>query len=145
MDYSFWWYVTEPATYYFLRLLDPFVGNPLSFIPPISVVCLLVGALLAVIKKQFSLLIFLGSPIATHVLFLLAALLGGDFPLSVLFFSSFFITQFVFCCYLVFQLRGIRVAASLLSIFSLSYAFFISTWTFMNLGHWASREFVPPL
>jgi hypothetical protein len=116
--------------WYFSALAAPFSAGALSAVPAFGTVCLLFGAVLGLIKRRAGLLLFLAVPAVSQTLIVVASLtagmIRGDTGLSLLALLVPLLvwTQVLFAAFLIFHLRGARLAAAPLAIFACTYADF---------------------
>ena len=112
--------------FYFSTILTPLYGGILSVAPAIGIVCLTIGAVWGLIKRRRGLLIFLLLPIVGQVLLVAASIIRvplhdeASFPILL----AFLFLQIAVAGYLIFRLKGARLPATLLTVFTLSYALF---------------------
>lgn len=80
------------------------------------------------VKRRLGLLIFLLLPLSSQVLVAVAGFMCGDVDndTSEIVLSAFFWSHVAIAAYFVFRLKGARLPAVLLGLFSLSYAVFAS-------------------
>jgi hypothetical protein len=123
MGNAIWLFFALP-TWYFSSILAPFSAGMLSMIPAAGIICLLVGGVWGAVKRRLGLLIFLLLPLSSQVLVAVAGLMRGevDSETSGVVLSAFFWSQLAVAAYFVFRLKGARLPAVLLGLFSLSYA-----------------------
>lgn len=127
MGSAVWLFLALPE-WYFSAILAPFSAGVLSVVPAVGIVALVVGAVWGVAKRRLGLLVFLILPAASQALVAVSGFMRGDLRNheSEVILSTFLLLQAVAGGYLVFRLKGARLPASALSVFSLSYAFFAS-------------------
>jgi hypothetical protein len=135
MGNAIWLFFALPD-WYFSSILAPFSAGVLSMIPAAGIVCLLVGGVWGAVKRRLGLLIFLLLPLLSQVLVAVAGYMRGevDSDTSGVVLSVFFWSQAAIAAYFVFRLKGARLPAVLLSLFSLSYAVFASFVASMSFG-----------
>ncbi len=127
MGNAMWLFFALPD-WYFSSILAPFSAGVLSMIPAAGIVCLLIGSVWGAAKRRLGLLIFLVLPIISHVLVAVAGFMRGDVDSSTseAVLAVFFWSQVAIAAYFVFRLKGARLPAVLLGLFSSSYAVFAS-------------------
>jgi|CXWL01.1.fsa_nt_gi hypothetical protein len=122
------WLLLVTPEWYFETLFDPLSAGALTLIPAIGTLCLIVGFVAGIRAKRYVLLAFILPFVASELFVAIAGLLRGRLSTattnSVLF--GFLFTQVVLIGFLIYISRGARVSAALLSLFSISYAFFAS-------------------
>lgn len=120
------WLILALPEWFFSTVLMPLAAGPLTLIPAIGTVCLVVGIVLGAMKRKASLLLFLVPASLSELLVGVAGFLRGQMrgnPTDWLL-GAFLIFQFLLCGYLIWQAKGARVAAAPLAVFSVSYATF---------------------
>lgn len=124
--YNALWLFFAVPQWYVTTILAPFSAGPLTAIPALGVVCLIVGLVLGLMESRKGLLLFLLLPAASQGLVVVAGFMRGMLPNdgSHLYLSAFMVLQIAAAGYLVFRLRGARWAAFALSVFTVSYALF---------------------
>jgi hypothetical protein len=127
MGNAIWLFFALPE-WYFSSILAPFSAGVLSIIPAAGIVCLLVGGVWGAAKRRLGLLLFLLLPLSSQVLVAVAGFMRGevDNETSELVFSAFFWAHLAVAAYFVFRLKGARLPAAPLGLFSLSYTLFAS-------------------
>lgn len=132
------WLLCALPYWYFqvvMVILNPFIAGWLSFIPALGIVCLGLGVALGLIRKQVKLLLYLIPFLACEILVFVSGLCrgmrpaDGAEPLQWL----FLITYCAGVIYLIYLLKGMRLAATLLTVFSITYALFASFVSVMSL------------
>jgi hypothetical protein len=121
------WFFMALAQWYFPCVLAPFSAGPLTLIPAVGVVCLAIGAILGMRARAPSLLFFGVLALISHAYVALAGFLRGTMhdsnsPM----FLVFLLLQVVLAGYLVYRVKGARLPAIFLAIFTSTYAFFAS-------------------
>ena len=135
MSDAIWLFFGLPK-WYLSNLLDPFDVGPLSIVPFVGILSLVVGLALGVRKRDRFLWRF-GLPfLASQLLVAVAGLLRGDLPGSQ---AVFVLAPFMFVIlgwssYLVYKATGARVPAFFLAVFTLSYAAYASFVSWMSFA-----------
>ncbi len=121
--------------WYFSNLLDPFAVIPLSIVPFIGTVCLVPGVVLGVRKRARSLLRFGWPFLASQLLVAVAGFLRGELDGSQtqMVLIPYLVVILGWSSFLVFKAKGLRMAAVLLAVFTLSYAAYASFVSGMSL------------
>jgi hypothetical protein len=120
-----WLFLALP-TEYFPTILAPFREGILTAIPALGVVCLAIGVVLGIARREAGLLMFAALPAASQILVSVAGFMRGSFrdsgshPILL----TFLLLQLVAAGYLVWRMKGARWPAAALAVFSLSYALF---------------------
>ncbi len=114
MGNAVWLFWAVPY-WYFSTLLMPFGNGPLSEIPALGAVCLIIGAGWGIIKRKTSLLIFLLLIVASQALVVVAGFSHGllrgttnQITLQTLL-GTFLLLQIVIAGYFVWRLKGARL------------------------------------
>ncbi len=120
------WLLGALPQWYFSTILQPLAAGPLSLVPALGTVCLLLGSLLGLGRRDLKLGLFL-IPVALSQLLVgtAGALIGripGDISNALL--LLFLGVQVLLAGWLVYILEDSRKAALALSFFSVSYALF---------------------
>lgn len=134
MGNAVWLFLVLPQ-WYFKTILAPFSAGPLTAIPALGVVCFAIGIVLGIRARAPSLLFFALLALASQAYVALAGFLRGAFHTSndPVFFV-FLVVQVVLAGYLIYRLKGARLPAVFLAIFTSSYAFFASFVAAMSFG-----------
>jgi hypothetical protein len=120
------WLIFALPQWYFGALLAPLGAGPLSTIPALGACCGLAGLALGIRHRDTRLLWFVAPAVASQVLMAVAGFFRGQFrgePADIAL-CLFLIAQLAAALYLVYRLNGLRLAASLLAVFSISYSLF---------------------
>lgn len=127
MGNAIWLFFALPGLY-FSSIHAAFSAGVLSMIQAAGIVCLLVGGVWGAVMRRLELLIFLLLPLLSQVLVAVAGYMRGDVDSDTIgvVLSVFFWSQVAIAAYFVFRLKGARLPAVFLSLFSLSYAVFAS-------------------
>lgn len=121
------WLFVALAKWYFPSVLAPFSAGPLTLIPAIGVVCLAIGVVLGIRARVPALLFFGLLALISHAYVALAGFLRGTMDdSSSPIFLVFLLLQVVLAGYLVYRIKGARLPAIFLAIFTSTYAFFAS-------------------
>lgn len=125
MNNAIWLLLATPG-WYFSTILAPLSAGLFTAIPALGVLCLLAGVVLSVIRRRKGTLLFLIPFAASQAFVGLAGAMRGQFRTdeSGFVLLAFVTGQLVLAVYLVWRLKGARVPAVLLALFSLSYALF---------------------
>lgn len=125
MGSAIWLFLALPG-WYFSTILAPFSAEILTAVPAIGIVSLAIGAVWGLIKRRRGLLIFLLLPAAGQVLVVAAGFMRGSLREEVAqpILLAFLLLQIAVAGYLVFRLKGARLPAAALTVFTVSYAFF---------------------
>ena len=125
------------AEWLFLALPMWYAGAIAMVIPAIGIAGLIIGIVWGAVARAPGLLFFLALPAASQVFVAIAGFMRGWFrnPLlqqtAGIVLLAFMLMQIAAAGYLVFRLKGARLPAIALAIFSLSYANFASLVAFM--------------
>jgi hypothetical protein len=121
MTDGLWLFSTLPI-WYFATLLNPLAASWLSLVPASGAVCLLVGLVLALYRRErnalWALLPFALSHIFVFITGTMRGAAAGITPLLVL----FVVVQVPLSVWILIRCRGSRVAGLFLCWFSLTYA-----------------------
>jgi hypothetical protein len=122
------WLTLALPQWYFSAILDPLGAGPLSAIPAFGTVCLGIGVVLGFAAGGRSLLLFLIPAAITELFVAIAGVMRGLAPydshiLSVVL-CLFVGLQVILAVYLIFALKGARLAGTALALFSITYAIF---------------------
>ncbi|MDJ0760799.1 MAG: hypothetical protein QNJ19_15495 [Woeseiaceae bacterium] len=134
MGDAVWLFLGLPK-WFFWNLLDPVSAGPLSLIPFVGIVCLVVGTTLGAQKRARFLWRF-GLPVlASQALVAVAGYLRGalDTLQSQIVAVCFMLVILGWSLFLVYKAKGARIPALLLAAFSLSYAAYASFVSAMSL------------
>ena len=120
------WLLLALPSWYFPLVLSLFDGDILTAIPALGFIALLIGGGKAFLRRDSRLLLFvvpvlLSEGIVAVAGFMRGQLLAGGALVAVVVFLGI---QTVLALYLIVRLRGARLAAVALSVFSLSYGAF---------------------
>lgn len=119
------WLFLAQAEWYFPCILSPLSAGPLTWVPSIGIVALLAGIILGIKAGRPSLLLFGLLAFASHLFVAVAGFFRGAIHESnMLIVCSFLLLQLAAAVYLVYRLKGVRLSATLLALFTLSYAWF---------------------
>ena len=120
------WLLWAVPQWYFETLLDPLGAGLLSFIPALGALLLIVGLVLAAMRRRKGLLLFLIPFAASEALVAVAGAMRGRVgpPLAGWITLAFLAAQLLFCLWLLWRLRGARAPAAAFTVFSLTYALF---------------------
>jgi hypothetical protein len=118
------WLLLALPLWYFSSLTNPLAGGALTLIPTVGTFCLLAGVLIGIHSARRGLLLFFIPFGLSELVVSVAGLLRGQIADTGLILFPFVVVQLVLSVYLVFDLRGARIAASALAIFSFTYALF---------------------
>ena len=112
--------------WFFGRVLDPFPSVSMNMFPAIGVLGLVVGIGLGLRRRATGLLFFLIPAFLSELLVAASGDSGGFSAASssLLMLLFFLLIQGLICGLLVYRLKGARVAAFALTLFSLTYALF---------------------
>jgi hypothetical protein len=125
---ALWLFLAVPA-WYCSTIVSPFSAGPLSAIPALGVLSLVIGTVMGFAKRNMALLIFLAPTAASQLLVAVAGLLRGAFRqdpshLSLWILGLFMLLQLAGSAYIVWRLKGARWPAAAIAVFTSSYAFF---------------------
>lgn len=109
---------------YFSVLGNPFAAGFLSIIPAFGAVCLFFGVIIGLVQKNMLLFAFVILPLLSQGLVTVSFSMIGEGPESAFWIWLFLGSQLLASIYLVYRLRSTIIAALLLAVFSLSYAYF---------------------
>lgn len=123
MGNAVWLFFALPV-WYFSTITAPFGSGVLSAIPVLGIVSLVLGVVWGVIIRRLGLMIFLLLPAASQALMVVAGFMRGSPTYSLPILSTFLLLQIAFAGYFVVRLKGARLPAAVLTIFTASYAFF---------------------
>lgn len=123
MGNALWLFFAVPD-WYFSSFANPLSAGPLSLIPALGTFCLLVGITIGVVQRRSRLLLWLIPFALSQALVTIAGALRGQVggPAANTALLIFIATQFLVGTYLVYSLKGVRVPAVALAIFSITYA-----------------------
>ena len=112
--------------WYFSSILWPFAAGPLSAIPAFGTLCLVLGLLLGLAKRDLRLGFFIIPVALSEVLVAVAGASIGRLPdaASQLPLLLFIAIQVVVAGYLIYRVEESRKAAFALAVFSVTYALF---------------------
>ncbi|HWT98903.1 MAG TPA: hypothetical protein VN229_14850 [Terriglobales bacterium] len=125
MGNAVWLFCSVPA-WYFSTLLKPFGADTLSAVPALGSLCFIVGTVWGIVKRKAILLIFAPLIVVSQALVVVAGFMRGSVGGGVASFTLdvFLLLQVVAAGYFVWRLKGMRGPASVLAIFTSSYAAF---------------------
>ena len=125
MNDILWLFVSTPRWFV---LNSVRIDGPLNALPALGMAALLVGLILAVIRREWRLTAFLVPFFASQVLLVIASLARGRTAQSSadIILYAFLGLQAVLAAILIWRFRDSRLAASALAVFSLCYALFAS-------------------
>jgi hypothetical protein len=125
MNDILWLFVSTPK--WFVLNSVRFDG-PLNAIPALGMAALVVGLILAVIRREWRLTAFLVPFFASQVLLVIASLSRGRVAQGSadIILYAFLALQALLAAILIWRFRDSRLAASALAVFSLCYALFAS-------------------
>ncbi|MGO1080810.1 hypothetical protein [Inquilinus sp. CA228] len=111
--------------YFFSSIRWPFALGPFTAVPALGVICLAVGSLLGVVRRQPRLLVFLIPVAASQALVVVAGLLGepGFWGADGGIYTIFLVLQIILASVLFSRAQSAMPAAAALAVFSFAYAF----------------------
>jgi hypothetical protein len=136
MDNAIWLFQALPK-WYFSTVVHPLSAGPLSALPALGVISLVVGLKLGLRGREPRLLLFFIPFAFSQIFVATAGALRGQLPgaSSGLPLLLFIVAQVVLVAYLIYSLAGARRAAVALAAFSLTYALFadfVASMSFSN-------------
>jgi hypothetical protein len=135
LNNAIWLFGALPK-WFFPCILSPFSAGLLTAIPAGGVICLGIGSIVGVVKRQWRLLIFLLPTALSQIYVAVAGWFRGK-PKGGASLLVFLVLQLVFIVYLVYRSKGARPAAIALALFCIAYALFaafIAGMAFANDG-----------
>lgn len=128
MGNAFWLFLTVPI-WYFSTTTSPFNAGPLSAIPALGILSLVIGIVTGAVKRETRLLIFLLPLAASQILVAAAGFLRGALrhdPNGLLLWiiGTFIFLEIAGAAYAVWRLKDARSPAAAIAFFSSSYALF---------------------
>ena len=130
------WLLLAVPKWYFATLASPFGASYFSAIPAFGALSLFVGLGLAFVFRSYKLLYFFLPFLFSEALLVFAGIFRGHVqdpnPINI----PFLVAQFGILVYLVFRLKGARLPAVLLAIFSFTYALwaaFVAAMSFTDI------------
>jgi hypothetical protein len=127
MNNAAWLSLALPE-WYFSTILAPLGAGPLSAIPAFGTACLGIGVVLGFAAGERSLFLFLIPAAITELFVAIAGAMRGlapyDSHILTVALSLFVGLQIILAIYLVFAMKGARLAATALALFSVTYAMF---------------------
>lgn len=121
------WLLTALPSWYLAGATNPFSAGVLTLIPAIGLLSLTLGVIFGTIKRRRELLWFMLPFALSEGLVAIAGMMRGQVPGSAeltVVILGFMATQLVVSGYLIYRIKGARISATALSMFSLSYAAF---------------------
>ena len=123
------WLLGALPSWFFDRATHPFSAGALTLIPAIGLLSLALGVITGAIKRRRDLLWFLLPSALSQGLVAIAGIMRGQVPYSgitalTVGILTFMAAQFIICGYLIYRVKGARVSATALSVFSVTYATF---------------------
>jgi len=121
------WLLTALPTWYSEGAAHPFSGGALTLVPAIGLLSLLIGIIMGAIARRRGLLWFLLPFAFSECLVCVAGVMRGRVPYSQsapleIALYIFLAAQVAVCGYLIYRLKGARISATALAIFSVTYA-----------------------
>lgn len=111
--------------WFYLSLLHPFWFGPLSSFPALSMICLVAGLVLGIIRRQARLLLFLIPIAMSQALVTAIGLVGesGFWGVDQVIYWCFLVLQIALSVWLAYHAGTAQPAALALAVFSIIYAF----------------------
>jgi hypothetical protein len=112
--------------WFFFELSDPYDGGALTLVPALGMFGLSVGALFAILRPRWGLLLFAVPPLGSEALVYAAARFGRQVaaqwvdPALI----AFLVAEAIWCGLAIRWSRGSRLAAGGFTLFGLCYALF---------------------
>ncbi|WP_150525800.1 hypothetical protein [Roseibium sediminis] len=132
-----WLFFAVPE-WYFEAAFSPFSAGALSQIPLFGVISLMIGLVSGAVLKRKALFFLAILPLLSQLLLIVAGVYrgqlkdGSDQPILL----AFIVIQILVAVLLIYRLRGARLPAFALSVFSITYAFFaafVATMSFQDV------------
>ena len=111
--------------WYLGAVLTPLSAGLLTFVPAVGTLCLVAGVAIGGLRREVRLLPFTLPFALTEVLAAVAGALRGrfrDHPTGGIVLLAFLVVQLLLPIYLAYSQKGARLPATLLAIFSVTYA-----------------------
>ena len=111
--------------YFFSTIRWPFLLGSFTAIPAFGVICLALGLVFGIVRRQPRLLVFLVPVAASHALVAVTGALGepGFGGADGGIYITFLVLQIILASYLSSRAQGALQAAAALALFSFAYAF----------------------
>jgi hypothetical protein len=127
MGNAIWLFWMVPVDY-FWTIASPFSTDLLTIVPVLGILSLAIGVVTGIAKREKRLLLFLLLPAASQFLLVVAGFARGAFRhnpshLSLWIIWTFIMLQIAGAAYLAWRLKGARVPAAAMGVFTSSYAF----------------------
>ena len=134
MDNAVWLFFALPQ-WYFITILAPLSGGPLTLIPAIGVVSLILGVALGTKARRRLILLFALLAFASQIFVAIAGFFRGSLEDSTVtpLLYAYLLIQVLAAAYLIYRIKGARASAVLLAIFTTSYAAFACFISAMSL------------
>lgn len=130
------WLLLVLPEWYFSSVTMPLVAGPLSAIPAFGTICLVVGLVSGLIKRERRLALVIVPFAASELLVAIAGFWRGEVAdgigQSVL--IVFMVLQVAFALYLIYRMEDARLAGIALALFSVTYALFAAFVSAMSFG-----------
>jgi uncharacterized membrane protein HdeD (DUF308 family) len=127
MGNAIWLFWMVPVDY-FWTIVSPFSTDLLTIVPVLGVLSLAIGVVVGIAKREKRLLLFLLLVAASQILLVAAGFARGAFkhdpsPGTPWIIWIFLLLQVAGAAYLVWRLKGARVPAAAMGVFTSSYGF----------------------
>ena len=127
MGNAIWLFWMVPVDY-FWTIVSPFSTDLLTIVPVLGILSLAIGVVTGIAKREKRLFLFLLLPAASQMLLIVAGFARGALRhnpnhLSLWMFWTFILFQIAGAAYLAWRLKGARVPAAALGVFTSSYGF----------------------
>lgn len=128
MGNALWLFLSVPV-WYFGAIVSPLSAGPLSAIPALGALFLAIGIVAGAAKREMRLLVFVLLLAGSQILVAVAGFLRGALrpdPNNLLLWivGAFIFLQITGAAYIVWRLKGVRLPAAAMALFSSSYALF---------------------
>ncbi|WP_375427496.1 hypothetical protein [uncultured Sphingomonas sp.] len=120
------WLVLALPKWYFSTILAPLSAGPLTIVPAIGVICLVIGTALGILRKQKLLLAFIAPFLLSELFVAISGFYRGRLPGSAgnSILLIFLLLTLITSSYVLYRAKGARLTGTLLFVFSLTYALF---------------------
>jgi hypothetical protein len=128
-----WNFLALPVTY-FSTIFMPLSGGVVTAVPALGVVGLIVGVIWGIVVRRRGLLLFLTLPVASHALVAVGDSMRRSLPpengMTIL--CAFLLLQLALAGYFIIRLKGARLPAAALAVFTSSYALLAAFFVMMG-------------
>ena len=130
------WLLLVVPKWFFETIVHPFGASYLSAIPAFGIICLIIGLGFSFVYRSSKLFYFLLPFLFSEALVVCAGFFRGQVhdpnPINI----PFLVAQFAFLSFLIFRLKGARLPAVFLALFSFIYALwaaFVAAMSFTDM------------